>query len=447
MNQPDRSVVPVHDLQPDESLYFHHIHKTAGSSLRQYIGEHFDLDQISSARWHTSALLEEPPEAFDRDFVAGHFGSFLHDIAPRPLVPVTMLRDPVDRTLSAISDISWRKNNWMHERFSQLSIEEFVHDEIGTGTIMNFQTRSLALDSLQREYVEYGSLWKEPEKRDRIYSDPALLERAIQRLDQCAFVGVQDRFDESMRLLAYTFGWLPPATSPRVNVRRSAREELSQATLDRIRELTQLDQTLYERACEQFDAQYAAIDDDAITRRHADMMSRRPRRQSQCFRFERGFIGSGWQKRRQVHDWSGRWTGPDVDSTLSLSLEPGESYTLRLIVGGHLRTNIRNLVITANGHTLKFNRKKLGNKRRWIALDSKIDQGVVDESAGFVRLGLHVPEVYSPSEFDPEDKRLLGIFVAACDVTAADDSDSFDQWRERTMAAIEEAHEAAKAAS
>lgn len=430
----------VHDLRREESLYFLHIHKTAGSSMRRFITEHFDLDDIADIRWTMRDLLDAPREALDRTLIAGHYGHYLHQVAPRPLVYITMLRDPVERTLSAFSDMVWREDLWLHDHIKDMTIDEFVHDDIGVSEFMNFQTRSLAFDDVDAHFKGYSELWREPERYRAVYSDRALLDKAIERLNSFAFVGVQDQFDDSLKLLAHTFGWLPPKNAPRVNVRRSAREDLSERTLERIREFTQLDQELYEHAHRLFSERFASIDDAAIADRHAEVMGRRERCDRAAYRFERGLDGAGWRERREINEWSGRWTGPETESTLSLPLARGKSYTLRMIVGSHRRPNINKLSITANGRELKLTRKPLHNEFRWVAIETKISRWDIRRRPAYLELGLKVPKTYIPADKDPKSKdtRGVGLYVVALEVVPAREKLTFDAWCDRALARADE---------
>jgi hypothetical protein len=87
------------------------------------------------------------------------------------------------------------------------------------------------------------------------------LTKAIQRLNRFAFVGLTERFRESLALLAYTFGWGPIREMPMRNVteKRIRQDQLADQTIARIRELNEMDLALYAHAQELFDERYRAM--------------------------------------------------------------------------------------------------------------------------------------------------------------------------------------------
>lgn len=267
--------IPVCDLTPDDTLYFLHIHKTAGSSLREYILSKFPVDRICNLRWELPFLIDAPREKLDhwRAF-CGHYGYYLEKILGRPVQHVTMLRDPVERTISAFYDQRWREDLWLHDHIKDMTLEDYVFDQIGTREVMNFQTRTMAFDDVDEHFRGYADLWRDADRTQEVLGSEDMFELAKQRIERCAFVGFQDEFPGSMRLLAYTFGWAKPETEPRKNIRRTEKEVLSDRALERIREITALDQRLYDFARERFDAYIAQLTDEMIAARHAAVSER-----------------------------------------------------------------------------------------------------------------------------------------------------------------------------
>lgn len=275
---------PVCDLGPDDTLYFLHIHKTAGSSLREYIQSKFPIPKISRLRWELPFLVNAPRETLAQWRVfCGHYGYYLEGILGRPVVHVTMLRDPVERTISAFYDQKWREDLWLHDHIKDMTLEDYVFDQIGTREVMNFQTRTMAFDSVEEHLKGYAELWRDPERTREVLGSAEMLELAKRRIAACACVGFQDRFQDSMRLLAYTFGWARPESEPRKNIRRTQREVLSDRALERIREITALDQALYDFARERFERYVTVLTDEVIAERHSEV-SERAWREGSVFR-------------------------------------------------------------------------------------------------------------------------------------------------------------------
>ena len=94
MTDPDR---------PDP-VYFLHLPKAAGSTLRTYLESQFRRDEVCPTKlWYELLALPDEARARDRLF-SGHFGWCLHELVGAPLTTITMVRDPVERA-------------WSHYRF------------------------------------------------------------------------------------------------------------------------------------------------------------------------------------------------------------------------------------------------------------------------------------------------------------------------------------------
>jgi len=436
---PNDALPPTHDLQPGETLYFLHIHKTAGSSLREYLLDKFARDEACRLPWELPAVLERSAsELAAYRAIAGHYGYFLEGIIGKPLVYVTMLRDPVERTISAFYDQRWREDLWLHQHIKDMTLDDYVFDRIGAREVMNFQTCSLAFDDVDRHYHGLGDLWRDEGRTWATLGDRSLLELAKSRLERFAFVGLQDRFEESLRLLAYTFGWPLPDRTPRANVRRNVREELSERTLARIHELTALDQELYDFAKQRFEAHTALLSDELVRERHRGYMGRLPRQDHVLVRFERGIIGAGWQDREQTAAWAGRWTGPGTEASLHFPVPPGRPYTLFLRAGA-LETDIINgLEIEANGLPLRLRREPCAGDPRHACLRADIPPQATARSPEYLALTLRVPRTISPHAKNAAnpDRRSLGVYVQALEVMPGPTDLSTAEWSRRVHAAM-----------
>ena len=93
-------------------------------------------------------------------------------------------------------------------------------------------------------------------------SDDELLAKAKQRLASFEFVGITDRFADSMRLLLATFGWTTAMDVPHLNALPDStitEQTLSPDTIEKIQEYTYLDTALYHFALELFEKRYALL--------------------------------------------------------------------------------------------------------------------------------------------------------------------------------------------
>jgi hypothetical protein len=87
--------------------------------------------------------------------------------------------------------------------------------------------------------------------------DPApekLLSQAREALEGFAFFGIHEHYSESISVLFRTFGWDPPQTVPRLNPTpaENLKDRLGAKELTAVRQLTELDETLYHFARDHF---------------------------------------------------------------------------------------------------------------------------------------------------------------------------------------------------
>lgn len=210
-------------------LYFMHIHKTAGSALRDWLTTVYGRAQMG--RVHLRALYETDPDQL------GHYRCWQSHCGPSllPYLPeqnlqiITMLRDPVEQMVSHIYFIRKRLVTLPPERFdpTYLAAMRPLHGadlatwlEHPTSIFFdNFQTRSLGgLLDLAPWFKTgaYGQLRQTtpfPLLPTALTDDrdmDQLFQRACQQLDRMAIVGITEYFAESLALISALIGVLPP---------------------------------------------------------------------------------------------------------------------------------------------------------------------------------------------------------------------------------------------
>jgi hypothetical protein len=245
-------------------IIFLHIHKTGGMTIRHFLKRRYrdasvDIRNVPNHGEHTmgppdrgqnDAFLEKfwalPREQRDAMRVCyGHLSYGLHERLPGPSTYITLLRDPIDRVLS------------MHEfqrvkRGLELSLRDYVMNLAHVG---DQQTRRLA-----------GGDWARG-----LPNTDGMLEAAKQHLtDHFAVVGVTELWDETLLVMADTFGWKRLRyDTHNESPGRLRREAVDDEVLEVIRRQNLLDQELYQFARDRFEARLA--------RDHPDM-ERRVRR-------------------------------------------------------------------------------------------------------------------------------------------------------------------------
>jgi hypothetical protein len=279
-----------------------HIPKTAGSTVVGVMGRQFAPDEILSYEnglWAYN-LRELPARAAAGlpgiRCLMGHIPYGLHELLGRRVEYVTMLRDPVEWTLSLYSFIRERigkqppdPRRLQEVAFAEvpkMTLEEFL-DFLECTHTSNLQTRFLSANfDLQHPLPPYPML------------PPAALNHARANLfaPRTTF-GLVEHFDLSLLLFKKRLGWRHIYYRPaNVTKSRIARSQLDSKTINRIRSLNSKDVQLYDAALKRFLTTIRASNLDS------PQLLRRFRLTNSAYRFYR--VGKH-RLRRLLHSPSG----------------------------------------------------------------------------------------------------------------------------------------------
>jgi len=246
------------------SLYYLHIPKTAGTSLISFLDAQFAPAEICPAQLLPELFALGRDQVGDYRFYRGHLWHGLERHVGRPLRYLTMLRDPLRRTVSWFSHVRRDPGAYRHEQVvrENWSLLDFVNDERTRWDLVNAQTVFLALDldhaRLAADPVGYG----QQAVRDCVGrgDDPALLALARRRLESMHF-GITERLADSLTLFAHAFGFDPGMPAPCLNVSaaRADAVEVSAEARAAIERATVLDRALYAWAVERFNERFSEM--------------------------------------------------------------------------------------------------------------------------------------------------------------------------------------------
>jgi hypothetical protein len=329
-----------YDLSANDALYFSHIPKTAGMTFRTIVEDQFHADEICPATLNAQ-LAKLPPESVrNYRLFRGHLGfiNLPQLLAGKEIINVTVLREPVARVISHYEYIRRMPGDPHYSAVKDMTLEEFSQKLTAGKVGKNIQTYHVA-KTLQFDLDQL--------------TPAGTLEIAKQSLDRFAFVGLVERFQDSLFLLSYIFGWKPIINTRKENAAKSKKglNEIPASTIEVIKENTSLDAELYTYAKEIFEQRFSQMVADLVARfgaecglepatTEADLSEaqlaklvdlhyqqrfanlEKPSSTSYVYDFCLPLRGTGWQRRELPNNQpTYRWTGPGTTSTLDLPVK------------------------------------------------------------------------------------------------------------------------------
>jgi hypothetical protein len=245
-----------------------HIPKTAGTTLGSLLLHHYGdrYQRVDMSGVHVRPtgdglevlrhLADGTAERLDRfelrdgvEVVSGHAPVGLLDLLPPAERYVTILRDPVERTLSQYYHLLGRRAAWRHEWLPAPTPELRLSDAIGE--------RSYIPDNLQTRMLCGVPAVEHP-------LPPDALDRAKRELrERFSYVGTTERFEELVALLNLDLGWPTVAVErARVNAARPRGHDVPVEEIRLAEEANALDRELYLEAGRLHDERVARSDEE-----------------------------------------------------------------------------------------------------------------------------------------------------------------------------------------
>ena len=226
----------------DEWIFVMHIPKTAGTTFRFTLYNHIDDSLIypnyQELTYKLKGKYPSGQELVDSGMsdlfpgkyriLIGHYQyNFIRFLNSKPKV-ITFLRNPLYRTKSHLIHIQK-----LNPRYQNHTLEEIF--ELTQKRMSNFQSRILGYNIDQNNINE-----------------------VFENLEKLDFVGISERFNDSINLLNHTFNWpLNPVNA--LNKSRNLDTAISSQLENRIREILNLDFMLYQRALKIFNDNLAEL--------------------------------------------------------------------------------------------------------------------------------------------------------------------------------------------
>ena len=239
------------DTDRTPTRFLIHIPKTAGTSLREMLQrakpraacfpEGWRL-MLNRGRYPSEERILRAARAGHFRFVAAHLPYAFAQQAGR-LQCWVMVRNPVERAISNLHHFQRHS-----PRHRDMDLETLA------------RRKSIVANHLADLQCQFLQDAVDPDAPFRATLKPPTIDlaSALENLERCEFIGITERFHESIRLAEHTAGLKLPGTK-HVNRRPAGAEPFPGKLLERLRALNEADQILYDRACELFEERLAAM--------------------------------------------------------------------------------------------------------------------------------------------------------------------------------------------
>jgi len=227
-----------------DAIYFLHIEKTAGSSVHRILTSSFPEASVCPTRLREE--LDGVNAATLRRYrlFSGHLTGGFTDFLGLPLKTITLLRDPVQRSISHYAHVRRDPSSEYHDLAQELSLRDFCLHPETRPLVEEYQARCLAGAALE---APLRQVVPDPLPRTRQDRDD-LLRRARATLNACIAVGVTEQLSATLTMFADVLGLDWSGVTPYENASYNRPRAVDQETLGIIRELTVCDAILHQEA-------------------------------------------------------------------------------------------------------------------------------------------------------------------------------------------------------
>ena len=387
-------------------LFFMHIPKTAGMSMRQYLSNQYQADEICPAeRWQH--LLDLSRDVGSYRLVRGHFRYNLRQLVAPDARTLVVLREPLRRTVSALRHLG--RDPEFHQTYDlarHLTLGEMIRHPDIMALQRDVQARFLCASRWAEEVTLYleGARARGLDADAGDQESPPAFQLAADRLETIEFVGITEQLGELVGSMAQEMNFHPSAHFPVINENPDRVDPLlglTEQELDIVREHNTVDMQLYDFARKMLNGR--GFD------RSMRQMVRSGVYQVPPGSFEvemSGIIpGSGWYPAESAGRTSWRWTGPGRHFTLEVPLREDVSYRFDMTFSDPRPSGPGDFSVEINNYPIAFELWSEGELYRCVFV---IEQGLLAKNCGFCRIQIDTGETAKLSQ---SDIRRLGISV------------------------------------
>lgn len=389
-----------------EPVFFMHIPKTAGMSMRQYLDNQYHQTEICPAeRWQDLLDLERDVESYR--LVRGHFRYNLRGLVAPGARMLVVLREPLQRTVSALRHLSRDPNfHQTYEMAKHLSLGEMIRHPQIMAMQRDVQARFLCASRPADEVTAYldNARSRNIDADAGDHENPPTFHLAADRLEAIDFVGITEDLGALVTTMAQEMTFHPPTHFPVINEnpdRTDPLAGLSEQELDIVRQHNAVDLQLYDFARKLLHWRSFARSMRQLVRSGVYQVPQG----SFEIRIAGIIPGSGWYPAETQGQTSWRWTGPGRQFTLEVPLRRDASYRFDMTFSDLRPSGPGELTVEINDYPIPFELWAEGQLFRCVFV---IEQALLAKSAGFCCIQIDTGPTMQLSE---SDVRQLGISV------------------------------------
>lgn len=267
------------------------------------------------------------------------------------------------------------------------------------------------------------------------------LETAKNRLMEFVFFGLAERFEDSLFLLYYTFGWFPAEAAPKLNISSNKKkiDDLPEETQKKLIQATYLDKQLYDFGEKIFEKRYQDMITDlkskysnsnhekmSFSEMMYDMLQSHFYERNKDFDLEfkntvnfgfgQKMIGAGWQQREKLdEDTIFRWSGPELRSDVYFALTEDIEFKIKVFIVMQMSKEVLDsLKMEVNGKQIQLKQTNgtlnLGKNKK-IKLEGIIPKSYINTSQKLTKISFLIDKTISAKDVDNKstDERKLGL--------------------------------------
>lgn len=404
-------------IRPRSSLFFLHIPKTAGSSMRGYLCGQYELGDIFKKCNWSELDLGDLDVLQNFRLIRGHFDASILTALPDHTKTLTVLREPISRTLSAIQHA--KRDPFfspIHEKIKDLSVYKIMTDiyysKFFTNNQTNFLSGVASLDSIV-SHIEHCKQNELEFDVNYIKMLPSI-EEAKLNLEKIDFVGTVENINQFSAFLASEMQYHSldvfriDNAAPKDD---KSLELLSIEELELLRIHNNLDIELYDFARKLEAQRLSDFQNLGVVDNVKNLVKKGTYQvQSNSFKIDtmRPIPGSGWHEAEEDGS-EHRWTGPTRAFSLELPLGVGVDYRFTIKAHAPFIMTDENIITKINGNNIINQINYLNEHDFVLSFDFSVPLNGDEYSICIFEFIL--PHLYIPAEHGGGDVRTLGISV------------------------------------